>query len=459
MRSPHVMLNSAGCSSLQDASGPHRGANSATLWRRRRLSRADRCTKSIDLVEICFSRPLSAHRGLHPLHPAAGAGKRVARRPPPPSRPSHWPTAMTSNLGFRQLAPGEAPETELALVAMLSEVGGRRHLLWTFAAGARPIYVRHWAWAAAATRAATRRRNRPLPLLCPPGAGGRGDGPVLCAAQPRGGAAAVGGDAAPGAGGGRACVHRFPAVLPVGPHHSGGDAALARGPGEAALLLHSAAEECNCRLRTWCAAGLLFVGRCWAVVGPVGSNPAMRAAITTAATRKPTARPCSWSFPAVRLALVQRAAAARQNSADGEVAVSWARPSASASRLYSLARLCGSSLPACPAQTTADQAQAPCLPNPRSALREALIALDKQKAAFADSHGPFLYLAAIGTQVGSAASHNANQFDFVLMLPGACAAPGMKPFSVSVLHKLPARGSRDAADAPCSVLQHALFVR
>lgn len=32
------------------------------------------------------------------------------------------------------------------------------------------------------------------------------------------------------------------------------------------------------------------------------------------------------------------------------------------------------------------------------ALREALIALDKQKAAFADSHGPFLYLAAIGTQ-------------------------------------------------------------
>lgn len=39
-------------------------------------------------------------------------------------------------------------------------------------------------------------------------------------------------------------------------------------------------------------------------------------------------------------------------------------------------------------------------PSPHSALREALMALDKQKAAFAESHGPFLYLAAIGTQVG-----------------------------------------------------------
>lgn len=272
MRSPHVMLDSAGCSSLQDASGPHRGANSATLWRRRRrrqlLSRADSYINSIDLVEICFSRPLGlAHRGCtlstRPLERANALPGRPAA-----IAPSYRPTTMASNLGFRQLAPGEAPETELALVAMLSEVGGRRHLLWTFAAGARPIYVRHWAWAAAATRAATRRRNRPLPLLCPPGAGGRGDGPVLRAAQPRGGAAAVGGDAAPGAGGGRACIHRFTAVLPVGPHHSGGDAALARGQGEAALLLHSAAEECNCRLRTWCAAGLLFCE--WQILGSSG---------------------------------------------------------------------------------------------------------------------------------------------------------------------------------------------
>jgi ribosomal protein S18 acetylase RimI-like enzyme len=36
----------------------------------------------------------------------------------------------------------------------------------------------------------------------------------------------------------------------------------------------------------------------------------------------------------------------------------------------------------------------------RSALREMLIALDRQKTAFAESHGPFLYLAALGCAPG-----------------------------------------------------------